>query len=76
MGDERRAPVQANRLHEKPRGTVAWWEHQKAWEAYAVRYGRQQSAERIAERHGFCYGELVDFLGHAPETWEPAPRRR
>ena len=72
MTDERRAPVQPNRQHNKPRGTVAWAEHLTAWEVYAARYGRGQSAERIAERHGFCYGELVDFLGHEPETWEPS----
>jgi hypothetical protein len=72
---ERRAPVQANRRLGKPAGTVAWWEHAKAWEAYAARYGHKQSAERIAERQGFCYGELLELLGHEPETWQPTPRR-
>lgn len=68
---QRRAPVQANRKHAKPAGTVDWAEHVEAWQAYAKLYGTSQSAERIAERSGFCYGELVDLLGRAPTTWEP-----
>jgi len=55
----------------KPAGTVAWWEHEKAWEAYAAEYGRMQSAERIAQRAGFSYAELVHYLGRDPETWRP-----
>ena len=68
---ERRAPVQANRELKKPAGTVAWSEHVEAWGAYALRYGNGQSAERMAKRCGFCYGELVEFLGHEPTTWKP-----
>ncbi len=72
MNKERRAPVQRNRRLDKPAGSIAWWEHEKAWEGYAKKYGSfYQSAERIAERCGFCYGELVEFLGHEPETWKP-----
>jgi len=48
---------------------VEWAEHVEAWEAYAKRYGRDQSAERIAERTGFGYRELTTFLGHEPRTW-------
>lgn len=59
----RRAPVNGS-----PRGTIAWSEHEKAWEAYHRRHSGQ-SAERIAERGGFSYGELVDHLGHEPSTW-------
>ena len=59
-----RAPVQS------PRGTIAWAEHVEAWEQYAKRY-RGQSAERIAERGGFGYHELVTFLGRDPETFVP-----
>ena len=44
---------------------------EQAWRDYAQRYGNDQSAERIAERGGFCYLELTDHLGHAPTTWEP-----
>lgn len=50
-------------------GTIAWAEHELAWGAYAERYGRNQSAERIDERGGFGYLELIKFLGRAPETW-------
>lgn len=65
----RRAPVQKSRKLNKPAGTIAWEEHEEAWAAYAARYGSRQSAERIAERAGFSYGELVMFLGHEPRTW-------
>jgi len=68
---DERAPVQADRHHNKPAGTIAWWEHLEAWAVYAKRFGKGQSAERIAERCGFGYGELLEFLGHEPRTWEP-----
>jgi len=68
------APVQAewgrDRLV-KPAGMVAWAEHVRAWDAYAAQYGRDQSAERIAERGGFGFIELTKFLGHEPTTWRP-----
>lgn len=66
----RRAPVQGDR-GVIGRGTVSWDEHCEAWREYAKKYGSYQSAERIAERAGFSYGELVMFLGHASKTWEP-----
>lgn len=78
--DERRAPVQGDfRGHPSDRtgapgedpGTISWAEHLEAYEPYAKRYGRDQSPERIAERGGFGYAELVDQLGHAPRTWRP-----
>jgi hypothetical protein len=50
-------------------GTVAWAEHEQAWRTYAARGHGGQSAERIAQRGGFGYAELVDLLGHAPTTW-------
>lgn len=53
-------------------GTVSWEEHERAWSTYATKYGRNQSAERIHERGGFCFGELTDFLGEPPKTWVPA----
>jgi len=62
----RRAPVQGHYTRgRKPPGTIAWWEHEKAWEGY----GHSQSAEQIAKRGGFGYDELVSFLGHEPTTW-------
>lgn len=72
--DERRAPVQASKPEANHPGTVAWEEHEHAWEAYAQQFGRTQSAERIAERGGFSYYELKLFLGRAPTTWKPAKR--
>lgn len=54
----------------KPPGTVEKWEHLDAWQSYAARYGRSQSAERIAERGGFSWAELCEFLGHEPTTWK------
>jgi hypothetical protein len=52
-------------------GTIAWSEHEEAWRKYAVRYGSDQSSARLAERGGFSWWELVDYLGHEPTTWEP-----
>ena len=80
MSEERRAPVQGDEGWHLPAhrqapgtmrpGTIAWAEHEEAWRDYNRRY-HGQSAERIAERGGFGYGELVDHLGHPPRTWEP-----
>lgn len=73
---ERRAPVQGTWGRGgyliRP-GTIAWSEHMEAWEIYAARHGRDQSAERIAERHGFSYEELKLFLGRCPTTWREYP---
>ena len=52
-------------------GTIAWAEHLHAWSGYDAEYRSGPSAQRLAERGGFSYGELVTFLGHEPETWEP-----
>jgi len=52
-------------------GTVSWLEHLLAWSQYAARYGQSQTAERLAERGGFGYGEMTDYLGHEPATWSP-----
>lgn len=81
MPEERRVPVQGAGLwwlHESDTrrggshvpGTIAWEEHVEAWQDYTKRYPKQ-SAEKIAERGGFGYDELVDHLGHAPKTWKP-----
>lgn len=51
-------------------GTISWEEHVEAWNDYARRYGRDQTAERLAERGGFGYGEITEHLGHPPRTWE------
>lgn len=79
----KRAPVQRSReggqkngITYEPHGagTIAWAEHEEAWAAYGARYGlgRTVPAERIAERGGFGYGELVDFLHREPTTWRAA----
>lgn len=71
--DERRAPVQGDMTRggrwERLPGSIAWSEHVAVWEAYAKRFGRRQSAERIAERGGFGYGEIVMLTGSEPKTW-------
>lgn len=67
----RRAPVQGDRQAGKGPGSISWAEHLLAWSGYFARWGAQQSAERLAARGGFSYGELVSFLGRPPETWEP-----
>lgn len=55
-------------------GTITWAEHVEAWSNYAVKYGKDQSAQRIHERGGFGYRELVMFLGRLPTTWRPADK--
>jgi len=78
---DRRAPVQGDvntatrrrkGLAVRGPGTISWIEHVRAWRDYAARYGTHQSPERIAERGGFGYDELIDHLGHEPTTWEPS----
>jgi len=53
---ERRAPVQGYSPG------IPWSLHIKAWDAYAAKYGRYQSAERMAERGGFHTNELDVFV--------------
>lgn len=67
----RRAPVQYSRPLKKAPGSIAWEEHMRAWSAYDAKWRCGQTAERIAERGGFGYEELVEFLGGEPKTWEP-----
>ncbi len=52
-----------------PNGWIDWVEHCEAWKDYDRRFHTRQSAERIAERSGFSYAELLLFLGHKPKTW-------
>lgn len=53
--EEKTAPVQGF-------GRIPWSLHLEAWKAYASKYGRSQSAERIADRHGFHVDELDEFV--------------
>jgi hypothetical protein len=72
---ERRAPVQREQARGgRARGTITWSEHEAAWVGYARAFpgsARDQDAARIAERGGFGYEELADYLGHEPDTWRP-----
>ena len=73
----KRAPVQGSPKVPKGQpgcgpGTVSWAEHELAWGAYDREYRSGQSAARMAERGGFSYYELNEFLGRAPATWRPA----
>jgi len=70
----RRAPVQEDRHLKRGLGTVSWAEHLEAWGNYVSAYGRSrsQSAESLAQRGGFGYGELIDLLRREPLTWRPA----
>jgi hypothetical protein len=73
MGTARRAPVQGEYKgvgKSIPAGTISWEEHVAAWEVYDKKWHNGQSAERIAQRGGFAYSELVELLGRSPETWE------
>lgn|GEM_PF-6797991 len=69
---DKRAPVQGERLagllHMAP-GTIAWDEHLEVWNAYAAMFGKNQSAERIAERGGFGHFEATALLGRPLRTW-------
>lgn len=73
-GTGRRALVQAVRDYRgkvvKVAGTIAWWEHERAWLAYRAQHWGHQSADETAQRGGFEWYELVDLLGREPETWE------
>ena len=64
-----RAPVQGDYRLCLPPGTISMDEHKKAWVAYAKKYGHDQSAERIIERGGFGYLELVKLLDGHPESF-------
>lgn len=52
-------------------GTVSWMEHVEAWKVYAERFGDDQSAKVVAQRGGFGYFELMEYLGRKPRTWRP-----
>ncbi len=55
-------------------GTISWAEHELAWEGYRRKFpssASAQDAERIAQRNGFSFNELIMFLGKEPNTWTP-----
>lgn len=67
----KRAPVQAAPEKGKGPGSIAWEEHERIWAVYAAKYGAAQSAQRMAERGGFGYREIVFLTGNEPTTWLP-----
>ena len=60
------------RTRRQPDGSITWEEHLEVFEKYAAKYGREQSAERIAERWGFGKEEAETLLGRPLQTWEEA----
>lgn len=71
----RRAPVQVRQYRGDSAPSVPWAVHVRAWQAYAALGHGDQSAERIAERGGFGWQEMVLMLaernpwrGGAPMT--------
>ncbi|GAA2867023.1 hypothetical protein GGQ99_001347 [Aminobacter niigataensis] len=56
MTDNLRAPVQGYSAG------IPWSLHLRAWDVYAKKYGRSQTAERLAERGGFGTQELDIFV--------------
>jgi hypothetical protein len=72
--DDRRAPIQGDSDRKRPinaPGSISWAEHLEIYEVYASRYGRAQSPERLAERGGFGYNEVVYLTGAPPKTYIP-----
>jgi hypothetical protein len=53
-----------------PRGTIAWFEHLAAWVVYDARY-HHQTAEEIARRGGFGWGEFRAYMKAEPLTFSP-----
>lgn len=70
-----RVPVQlSNRtatLPAQPAGTISRTEYLEIYEIYAKKYGRDQSADRLIERGGFDYNEIITITGAPPKTWKP-----
>ncbi len=52
--------------------SVPWSVAERAWAAYSVRYGRDQSVERLAQRGGFFWGEMDSLFpgwSEATDEW-------
>lgn len=60
---ERRALV-------KDGGTIAWWEHSLAWDAYFKQcQNRPVSSDDIEAHGGFALSELASYLNRKPRTY-------
>ena len=55
-------PLQPDRKSKPGPVNIPWSVAEKAYGAYALRFGKGQSLERIAERHGFSWSEMDMFL--------------
>lgn len=57
-------PLQVERRGKTKPGPVSvpWSVAERAWVAYAQRYGTEQSVERLAERGGFGWSEMDDLF--------------
>jgi len=66
---ERRFPVQRNSHSHPPTGvsSIPWSLAERVYEDYAYLYGRAQSLERLAERHGFGWEEMIWIQYEAAE---------
>lgn len=72
----KRVPVQGDYAKEerkyKNAGTISWSEHLEIYKVYVEKFGGSgQSPERVAERGGFSYNEIILMTGHPPSTWKP-----
>lgn len=74
-----RAPVQGyypGERHQRKPGEPGYGDGSISWEEYLLAhaaYARTswQSAEQLAQRGGFGWFELVEYLGREPTTWRP-----
>lgn len=70
MMTPRRFPIQSGRSSKLGRrlsgGTIPWDVAEKAYAAYARRFGDRQSLERLGERGGFGRAECAWLLAGAP----------
>ena len=75
---DRRFPIQGEgssprRPGYEPRGSVPWPVAERAYTAYAERYGRSQSIERMAARGGFGHREMDKFAPGWRADFEATP---
>ena len=77
MATERWAPVQGEPKLKLPAGRIPWAVHELAWRAYAAAVPASQSAERMAERGGFGWAEIIacirgdyNALLHGSTIWD------
>jgi hypothetical protein len=77
LSERRTAPIQGGGRDRRPDVRIPWDIHVRAWQVYAAAGYGDQSAERIAERGGFGYSELVMLLGEVdPFAQRPLTARQ